>query len=313
MDVTRVTTPCTPWPRLASLLFVPGNDTLRIAKAACSHAQAVVIDLEDGVTTAAGKALARQHLPDAVACVHAQGKPAVVRINHDLLHLEADLRACVRARADAFMWPKAASPDLLRLIDLALHQLGADQDLACIALVEDPATVSSSAALLALLDAPRVQALALGSEDFSAAMQAPPTAELLAPAVYALTLAARTRPPAQVYAMPHSIADLSGGAAWAQAARRGRALGADGALCVHPRQLEAVNGAFGVSAEALEWARQVMAAAAAQPEGPVFAVQGQMVDAPVLARARHLLARAGPPMPTALSGIPFSRSKEGDL
>jgi citrate lyase subunit beta / citryl-CoA lyase len=295
MDMTQAIASPRSLRLVASLLFVPGDDGLRIAKAACSSADAVVIDLEDGVTAAASKALARHKLPDAVASVQAQGKVAVVRINHDLLHLEADLRACVHARADAFMWPKAASPDLLRLIDHALHQLGADKDMACIALVEDPATIASAATLRTLLGAPRVQALVLGSEDFSAAMQAPPTTDLLAPAVYALTLAARTRPLARVYAMPHSIADISGGPAWADAAYQARALGANGALCVHPRQLDAVNRTFAVTAEELGWARQVMQAVAAQPERPVFVVQGQMVDAPVLARARHILARAGHP------------------
>lgn len=308
--MTAATASPVPWHLVTSLLFVPGDDPLRVAKAARSSAQAVVIDLEDGVPAAAGKARARQCLSDAVAGVHAQGKPAVVRINHDLLHLEADLRACVQAHADAFMWPKAASPDMLRLIDLALQQLGADRAMACIALVEDPATVSSPATLHALLAAPRVQALALGSEDFSAAMQAPPSAALLAPAVYALTLAARTRSSARVYAMPHSIADISGDSAWTDAAHRGRALGADGALCVHPRQLDAVNSAFAVPAEELRWARQVTEAAAAQPNSTVFAVQGQMVDAPVLARAHHLLARAG--QPTSVPHTLPPMSTEGD-
>ncbi len=74
-------------------------------------------------------------------------------------------------------------------------------------------------------------------------------------------------------------------------ARRARALGFGAKLCIHPRQVPIVNGAFSPAAAELAWAQRVVDAAAAAG-GAAVAVDGRMVDAPVLARARRLLAAA---------------------
>jgi citrate lyase subunit beta/citryl-CoA lyase len=76
-------------------------------------------------------------------------------------------------------------------------------------------------------------------------------------------------------------------------ARRAHSLGFGGKLCIHPRQVAVVNEAFSPSADDLAWAQRVVDAAAASG-GAAVAVDGKMVDAPVLARARRLLgARRG--------------------
>ena len=72
-------------------------------------------------------------------------------------------------------------------------------------------------------------------------------------------------------------------------ARRARSLGFGAKLCIHPRQVQTVNRAFSPSEAELAWAQRVVDAAAAAG-GAAVAVDGKMVDAPVLARARRLLA-----------------------
>ncbi len=72
-------------------------------------------------------------------------------------------------------------------------------------------------------------------------------------------------------------------------ARRARSLGFGAKLCIHPKQVPVVNDAFSPGADELAWARRVVDAAAAAG-GAAVAVDGKMVDAPVLARARRLLA-----------------------
>ncbi|PUE89377.1 CoA ester lyase, partial [Xanthomonas hortorum pv. hederae] len=79
----------------------------------------------------------------------------------------------------------------------------------------------------------------------------------------------------------------------ARTARDARDMGFDGLLCIHPKQVEVIHSALHPAEEELAWARRVMAAASSG-EG-VFVVDGQMVDAPVLGRARRLLQRAGEP------------------
>jgi citrate lyase subunit beta/citryl-CoA lyase len=72
-------------------------------------------------------------------------------------------------------------------------------------------------------------------------------------------------------------------------ARRARSLGFGAKLCIHPKQVAVVNGAFSPSEAERAWAQRVVDAAAAA-DGAAVAVDGKMVDAPVLARARRLLA-----------------------
>jgi citrate lyase beta subunit len=78
----------------------------------------------------------------------------------------------------------------------------------------------------------------------------------------------------------------------AASARRARALGFAGKLVVHPAQVEVVHAAFAPSPEEEAWARAVVAAAERSGGGAVQAA-GEMVDRPVVERARAILDRAG--------------------
>jgi citrate lyase subunit beta/citryl-CoA lyase len=73
-----------------------------------------------------------------------------------------------------------------------------------------------------------------------------------------------------------------------QACRRARALGLRGKACIHPEQVEVVNRAFGPDEQELAWARRVLA----EHEGGVSRVAGEMVDRPVVERARSILGEA---------------------
>jgi citrate lyase subunit beta/citryl-CoA lyase len=73
--------------------------------------------------------------------------------------------------------------------------------------------------------------------------------------------------------------------------RGARRLGFGAKLCIHPRQIAAVHAAFAPSADELAWAERVVAATQRAGGGAV-AVDGRMVDRPVLLRAQALLARA---------------------
>jgi citrate lyase subunit beta / citryl-CoA lyase len=77
-------------------------------------------------------------------------------------------------------------------------------------------------------------------------------------------------------------------------AEGGAAMGFDGKITIHPAQIEIVNEAFTPAVEEVEQARALIAAFeehAAQGRLS-FRFEGAMVDAPHLARARRLLARA---------------------
>lgn len=72
---------------------------------------------------------------------------------------------------------------------------------------------------------------------------------------------------------------------------RARRLGFRGKLCIHPRQVQGVHRGFAPSAEELDWAQRVLAAASSAG-GAAVAVDGKMVDKPVLLRAQALIREA---------------------
>jgi citrate lyase subunit beta/citryl-CoA lyase len=77
-------------------------------------------------------------------------------------------------------------------------------------------------------------------------------------------------------------------------ARRSRALGFGGKLCIHPAQIGPVAEAFAPSAAEVAWAREVVSRAVAA-QGGAIEVHGQMIDRPMLSRAERLLAAASSP------------------
>jgi len=73
-------------------------------------------------------------------------------------------------------------------------------------------------------------------------------------------------------------------------AQRARRLGFGGKLCIHPKQIAPVHEAFAPTEAELDWARRVHAAAKSAG-GAAVALDGAMVDRPVILRAEDLLAR----------------------
>jgi citrate lyase subunit beta/citryl-CoA lyase len=79
-------------------------------------------------------------------------------------------------------------------------------------------------------------------------------------------------------------------AALANEVRRARAFGFGAKLCVHPKQIDAVERGLGPTPQEVAWARRVCEVASS---GAAATVDGRLVDAPVLAQARRVLAAAG--------------------
>lgn len=80
--------------------------------------------------------------------------------------------------------------------------------------------------------------------------------------------------------------------AFGAAVGRARALGFGAKLCIHPAQVKLVNEAFLPTTDELDWARRVMAAAEGGG-GAAVALDGKMIDAPVIRRAEQILGSIG--------------------
>jgi len=278
---------------LKSFLFVPGDNPDRIQKAAGSKADAVIVDLEDSVATGA-KDIALVGLNDAHAVLKSAGKACVVRINADPPGTESELRAACECGFDAVMLPKVESPARIEQASalIAHHNPGRGQiPPTIIALVESACGILAAPQITAAVG---VSALALGTEDFSLDMGTRPTPDLLDLPVRQIALAARAHRLAAL-ALPLSIAEFRDAEKVSEAAKKAAGLGCTGALCIHPNQVEAVNSAFSPAPADIDEARAILAAwGQSQSLGVAVAqLDSMMIDAPVVARARLTLTRAG--------------------
>ncbi len=257
-----------------SYLFVPGDRPDRFDKARASGADAVIVDLEDAVPIDR-KSAAR----DAAAAWLSSDRPVVVRINAiDTVWFADDAALCRHPGVAAVMLAKSERAD-----DVAALR-GLAGEVPVVALVETAAGLANARALAA---APGVERLAFGSIDFQLDMNLRAKHDELAPYRAALALASRLANLAMPIDSPCPSFDTPDELE-AEAARARRD-GFGAKLCIHPKQAAVVNRAFSPSAAEIAWAERVLAAADAS-QGAAVAVDGRMVDKPVILRARALLA-----------------------
>jgi len=278
---------------IRSLLFVPASAERFVANAHRRGADAIILDLEDAIAPD-GKEAARAALASAVPRVGAAGAAVLVRINSEPALRELDAVAACRAGAAALVVPKVTTPATLAALADRLapveRELGR-RPLRFMPLVEDPGAVLDARAIAA---GPRVFAMAAGGEDLATAMDAEPTPDALRLPKLLVHLAAKAAG-VRSFGMLRTVANYRDVDAIAASAREARALGFDGASCIHPAVVPILNDAFAPSPAALDRARRMVAAfdAAASEGRGAFVFDGEMVDLPIVERARRLLARAG--------------------
>lgn len=280
-----------PW---RSVLFVPAHLERFIRSAPTRGADAIQLDLEDSVPMA-HKAAARHALPGAVAQLRAAGAQVLVRINREWRAAAADLEAAVQPGVSAISVPKTAGAEHLQLLDESITALEQERQLPAggIGLIAMVETLAGLRQLRAMARAcTRVVGLTLGSEDFSAAAGMSPAPHNLFGPCQQLVFAAREAG-IDAYGFPGSIAEYADLERYREQVSQGCDMGFVGAFCIHPRQVAVLNAAFTPDAAAVAEAEAVIAAygeALARGEGAA-ALEGRMIDLPVVERARALLAR----------------------
>lgn len=286
-------------PLRRSLLFVPGGDARKLAKALDSEADAVIVDLEDAVPPER-KEEARAALEEALRDgTRPAERELLVRVNPPgTAWCDGDLAAVVRGGGNAFVLPKCESADAIAGVAAKLESLEAEHGRAggagvrILALVESAAGVASAREVASASS--RVDAVCFGHADFSLDMQLPdpdPASGVVHHARCTLVIAARA---AGVPSVDTIFVDVRDAAGFRADAEHGRSLGFEGKLCIHPAQVAPANEVYTPVKEEIEAAQRVLAAwEEARAEGrAVFALDGKMVDAPVVAVHERLLERA---------------------
>lgn len=282
------------WPGWRSLLFVPASNPALVHKAADRGADAVILDLEDAVAPA-DRPTARQALPTLIAHLHDRQVGVLVRVNSGVVDLVRDLEACVRPGLAAVMLAKTETPERLALVDELVGEMETTVGIkrgsvGTLGLVETLPGLLAAPTLAASRG--RLLGLALGPEDLALALGGEPNAELLIEPARQLVWAARAASLTAV-GFPGTISNFTDLPRLRQDLALARRLGYTAAMCVHPAQIEACHDAFSVSEAEAEQARYVVKAfAAAERAGEVVcSLDGQMIDRPIVLRARETLAR----------------------
>lgn len=266
---------------LRSLLFAPGSDERKLARALASEADAVVADLEDAV--APGEKATARGLAARVLGESATQSARIVRVNGaDTPFFDDDLAMIAGLELDAIVLPKA-TPEAVAALGAAGPPV--------IAIVETAAGLRLAYETAA---SPRVGALVLGAVDLGLELGLEARADGLE-LLYARSqlvvdsAAAGIRPPFDVVHL-----DTRDDEGLETEALLARSLGFRGKACIHPAQVPVVNRVFAPSEEEVERARRVVEAyerGLAEGRGAV-ALDGEMIDLPVVERARELLAEA---------------------
>jgi citrate lyase subunit beta/citryl-CoA lyase len=277
--------------RWRSVLFAPANRPELVAKLPRSQPDVVVLDLEDAVPPAEKIGARASARAGAQALLGLDGGPAVlVRVNAPATQWHAeDLADAPVPGIAAVIVPKLETLDEVAGVAAALDRAGCP-DVGIVAGIE---TARGVADARLLLEAPRIVACYFGAEDFTVDMggiRREDNFEVQFPRAQ-VALAARL---AGVPAIDIVVAAFDDDARFLREAAEARALGFAGKLCIHPSQVPLANAAFVPSAEEVARARALLAAYDASVADGIAAIafEGQMVDEPLAARARAIIAAA---------------------
>jgi len=280
------------YPGWRTALFIPVHIEKFVAKAHTRGADAYILDLEDSVPLAQ-KDEARDCVIPAAKTVSQGGADALVRINLDERFAMLDIEASIDESVKAIVVPKVESAEQIRLFSKRISELEKAKALpvghtSLIVMIE---SVDALPKLDEIASAdPRIVAMTLGSEDFSATAGMQPLPQTLLLPNQMVALACR-RANIMPLGFPGSIADYSDLVEFRKTVQFAKQLGFVGAFCIHPKQVEVLNDELTPSAEEVENAHGLLEAFEAGLAAGKGAVEykGKMIDLPVVERAKELL------------------------
>lgn len=277
-----------------SLMYVPVNVEKFVDKAHTRGADCIQLDLEDSVP-ASEKARARTLVEKAAARVRRGGADVVVRINRPLSLAVRDLEHAITPDVNGIACTKVDSASHVKLLDELVTELEEKRGMTVghtkfITMIE-------TAEAFGRIDeipraSPRVVAMNIGGEDFALDCDMQPDEDVLLHPKQRMVIAARA---AGVMPMGFigTIAVFGDWEHFRQMVRRSRRFGFDGAGCIHPGQVTIVNEEYSPAHDEVVYARKIieMDKDAAKSGRGSFALDGKMIDIPIIVRAQKLLAR----------------------
>lgn len=278
-----------------SQLFVPANAKQFVESALQTEADAFILDLEDSVPPSElGEA--RGHLNETINELATSGQPVFVRVNSKFELLTSDLDAAVNHSLRGIVVPKVQNARDMHIVEALLRDRELRMGLepgslevqilveSCVGLLNLPEIAAASE---------RAISMTIGLEDLASDLEVEQAeASSLSWAHGQMLFTARAAGIAP-YGLLGSLTNFTDMETFADNVRASRSFGYVGAFCIHPRQVPIVNAGFSPSASEVMEAREIIERLEAAERNGVgaTAIRGQMIDAPVVARARHILRR----------------------
>jgi citrate lyase beta subunit len=275
---------------------MPGDDLRKIQKAAGLDVDCVCMDMEDGVALNR-KSEARQTIVQALQSLSFGRSERLARINAIGSGLEQeDLEAVLPAHPDGVVIPKVENASQVlwasRIIDSFENQRGwPAREIKLLVVVESARGIVNLAEIASSTS--RLQGIIFGAEDFAGDIGATRTREAWE-VFYARSAVVTYAAAFDLQAIDMVFIDFKNSEGLYRESLQGAGMAFSGKQIIHPNQVEPVQKAFTPSDEAVAYARRVMAAFEEhQAAGKgAFALDGKMIDAPIIKSAERVLERA---------------------
>jgi citrate lyase subunit beta/citryl-CoA lyase len=287
---------------MRSLLFVPGDSPRKLERAQTSGADALIVDLEDSISTERKAEARATTLAFLKEFGQATRRPRLfVRVNGFQTGLtDADLDTVMAGCPDGIMFPKAEGGASIVHLDAkitareALHGIP-DGHTRILALTTETAKALFLAGTYAGAST-RLMGLTWGAEDLSAELGAETNRDadgrFLDPYRLARSLCLAAAAAAEVPAIDTVYVDFRNADGLRRETEEARRDGFTAKMAIHPGQIEMINAVFTPTTTAIARARAIVAAFAADPSAGVVGLDGVMYDRPHLVRAQRLIAQA---------------------
>lgn len=284
---------------IRSWMFVPGHRQRMIDKALGLNADAIMLDIEDGVAPNE-KDSARKNIAESLGRDKAPGSPArYVRINAiGHARMDADLDAVVRPGLEGLVCPKVETADEIRKVDSILTRLEGKMKMAkggvkLLIAIESPRGLLSAPAIAAASS--RNIGLLFGAEDYGREIGLPAIREGEArDLLYARSAIVVAAASAHTLAIDGVWVDLNDTGGLNNFAVQSRRIGFSGMSCIHPSQVDAINKTFSPTEAEIDYCQKVLQAfeeANARGDGSI-ALGGQLIDRPIVDRAQRTIDMA---------------------
>lgn len=283
--------------RMRTMLFCPASQPKMFLNAPVFHPDAILFDLEDAVAFAE-KDSARDLLCAAMEQLDFGKSQVFVRINALRTPFgEADVRAVVPAGVRNLRLAMCEAPEDVQALDALLTEVEREHGIEA-GSVKIQCSIETAKGVLNAREtvkaSPRVVSLSFGAEDYTRSLgtnRSKSALELTYARSYLPVVAAE----AGISAIDTVWSALDDEAGFEAEVQTAKALGFSGKSCIHPSQLAVVHHIYTPDAVEVDHARRVVEAMReAERNGVgVFTVDGKMVDAPVVAKARRVLLQIG--------------------